>query len=72
MPDFSSLAHKWPSSLVSRDKISDFTGGIISHRYLANLDSRGVGPKGRQRVGRKVVYEVKEVVKWLEQRARPR
>ena len=68
MSSFESLAAKWPSAFVSRDRIEQFTGGIMSQRYLANLDSRGLGPKNRVRVGRKVAYPVDDLIAWLESR----
>jgi hypothetical protein len=69
--DLHILAEKWPSAIVSRDKIEDFTGGLITSKTLANLDSAKdkEGPPGRIRIGRKVVYPVIEFVKWLEARA---
>ena len=69
--DLRILADKWPSAIVSRDKIEDFTGGLITSKYLANIDSAGdkKGPQGRIRIGRKVAYLVSEFVKWLEARA---
>ena len=66
---FSILAERWPSAWVSRTKIQDFTGGTVSEKYLANLDSAGKGPAGRVRIGRKIAYPVAEVVRWLESRA---
>jgi hypothetical protein len=69
MTDLATLAEKWPSSMVSRTEIERFTGGIVSEKYLANLDSAGKGPAGRVRCGRKVVYPVAELVAWLESRS---
>ena len=67
---FSELASKWPSAWVARTEIRKFTGGMIGEKYMANLDSAGLGPKGRVRiVGRKVAYPVNEVIAWLEQRS---
>jgi len=66
---FSILAERWPSAWVSRTKIKEFTGGTVSEKYLANLDSAGKGPAGRVRIGRKIAYPVAEVVRWLESRA---
>jgi len=66
--DFSSLSKKWPSSVVAREKVSEFSGGILNPRTLANLDSKGEGPK-RIRVGRKIAYEVNELCNWLATRS---
>ena len=41
------MADRWPSSLVARTEIERFSGGIMSERYLANLDAQGKGPEGR-------------------------
>ncbi len=66
------LAEKWPSAIVSRDKVEDFTGGLITSKYLANLDSAKdkEGPPSRIKIGRKVAYPVAEFVEWLEKRAK--
>ena len=69
IPSFTLMAEKWPSPLVSRDQVEKFTGGIVTQKYLANLDSQGRGPKGRIRIGRKVAYPVVEFISWLESRA---
>lgn len=68
---FEDLAEKWPSAWVARTEIYRFTGGIISEKYLANLDSQGRGPAGRVRIGRKVAYPVREFIKWLASRSEP-
>ena len=65
----SSMADKWPSPIVARTEAEKFTGGLISEKYLANLDSAGKGPAGRIRCGRRVAYPVNEFVKWLEARS---
>ncbi len=69
-PDLSCLADKWPSSHVARDRVGDFSGGIIKSKYLANLDSQGKGPAGRIKIGRKIAYSVSSLIAWLEGRAR--
>jgi hypothetical protein len=66
---FQGMADRWPSSMVSRTEIERFPGGIISEKYLANLDSAGKGPAGRVRVGRKIAYSVDSVIRWLESRS---
>ena len=62
------LAVKWPSTLVSRDQIESFTGGLISQGRMANLDCLGEGP-ARVRIGRKIAYPVKDFIVWLAERA---
>lgn len=66
---FQALAAKWPSAFVARTEVGKFTGGLMGEKYLANLDSAGKGPAGRIRCGRKVVYDVNQFVKWLEERS---
>ena len=68
-PDLSNLAASWPSPLVSRDNVEKFTGGIITQKTIANHDSKGTGPQGRLKVGRKVCYPVNAFIEWLEGRA---
>lgn len=66
---FQDMADRWQSSWVARTEVERFTGGIISEKYLANLDSQGKGPVGRVRCGRKIAYPVASLVKWLEGRS---
>lgn len=68
--DLSDLAETWFSPFVARKEVGRFSGGIVSPKYMANLDSEGRGPKGRIRVGRQVAYPVSELVLWLESRAK--
>jgi hypothetical protein len=65
------LADKWPSAFVARTEIRAFSGGVLSEKYLANLDSQGAGPPGRFKCGRKVAYPVTELVEWLRNRITP-
>jgi hypothetical protein len=66
---FQKMADRWPSSMVARTEIKNFTGGAIEEKYMANLDSQGKGPTDRVRIGRKIGYPVASVVKWLEDRS---
>lgn len=68
-PDLSALAVKWQSAYVSRSEIYAFSGGIITSKTIANLDSLGVGPTGRIRVSRRICYPVVSLIAWLESRA---
>jgi hypothetical protein len=67
--DLSALTEKWPSAYVARSEIGRFTGGMISPGTVANLDCQGRGPEGRITVGRRAVYPVEALVRWLEARA---
>ena len=64
---FSEMARKWPSVLVARTEIEKFTGGMIRPKYMANLDSLGLGP-ARIFIGRRVGYPIKDLIDWLRQR----
>ena len=65
---FDQMAEGWGSKLVARTQISQFTGGLLSSKYAANLDSQGLGPV-RVRCGRKVGYPVQSLVRWLRDRS---
>jgi len=66
---FREMVDKWKAPVVARTEIEVFTGGAMKEKYIANLDSAGLGPAGRFRFGRKIVYPVKELVAWLESRS---
>lgn len=70
--DLSFLAEHWESGLVARKDVGKFSGGALNPRTMANMDSRGEGPKGAFRLGRKVVYRVEELIRWMEKRAEQR
>ena len=63
-------AERWPSSVVARTEIGKFTGGAMSEKYIANLDSLGEGPSVRLRTGRKVLYPVIPLTQWLSERSK--
>jgi hypothetical protein len=66
---FQEMADRWKSPIVARTKIEAFTGGVMSEKYIANLDSAGKGPAGRVRMGRKIAYPVDLLCDWLEGRS---
>ncbi len=66
---FDVMADNWPSELIARTEIKVFTGGLISPRYIANLDSKGEGPSGRIKSGRKTGYQKRSFVQWLRERS---
>ena len=67
--DLSILLENWPSPCVARTEVEKFSGGILRARTLANLDSQGKGPKGRFRVGRKVVYTAIGLVEHMQEKS---
>lgn len=56
---------KWPSTIVARTQVPQFTGGAYSDRTMANRDSDGDGPSGAFKIGRNVVYPVDSLCDWL-------
>jgi len=67
--DLQKLKERWPSSIVSRAKVGEFSGGILNPKSLANADSAGVGPAGRIRIGRLVAYDIDQLILWMESRS---
>ena len=60
--DLNKLAKSWKSPFVARGSIREFSGGLIHPRTLANMDSKGIGPDGKFRMGRQVGYPVEAVI----------
>ena len=67
--DYKKLAASWPSPIIARTEVPTFTGGLLSSKYLANLDSLGLGPPS-SRCGRKIFYPVEGLVQWMESRSK--
>ncbi|MBQ3565180.1 MAG: hypothetical protein IJA14_03450 [Alphaproteobacteria bacterium] len=63
---FDELKGYCPSGFVTRKELQKLTGGLISSRTIANLDSSGVGIKNRTVIGSKVVYKIDDVIEWLQ------
>lgn len=66
---FDEMGKQWLSAIVARTEVERFSGGLLSSKYMANLDSLGRGP-ARVVIGRKVCYPVRELVAWLRERAK--
>lgn len=62
---FSELKDYCPNGFVCRKDIYKLTGGLIHSGTIANLDSKGTGIKNKTIIGRKVVYQIDDVIKWL-------
>jgi len=65
---FQEMEDMWPSAILARTEVERFTGGMLSGKYLANLDSLGIGP-ARVVVGRRVGYPVHQFVSWMRKRS---
>ncbi len=65
---FQKMVAAWSAPVVARNEVSRFSGGILTARYLANLDSQGKGPRNRIRCGRKVCYPTADLAAWMESR----
>lgn len=67
------LFDRWQANLppaFGRTSIDQLFPGIITSKTIANLDSLGLGPKGRYTQGRKVLYEKEAFLDWLRDRIR--
>jgi hypothetical protein len=62
-----SLADNWPSPIVARSEIKNFSGGLLHPRTLANLDSLNKGP-GKILIGNRACYSTRQLVAWMKQR----
>jgi len=60
-------AASWPE-MFPRREVGRLTGGLYSPGYLANEDSRGMGPKGGVHIGRNKVYFRENFLEWLVER----
>lgn len=67
-PIFQKMIDEWPSPIIARDDFGRFSGGTVSSRYLANLDSLGQGIEGGFYIGRKKAYPTEQAAIWLNDR----
>ena len=63
------MAKNWPSPIVARKAIREFSGGVLSPKTMANEDSKGTGPEGRFLLNNQTVYAVESLIAWLKTRA---
>ena len=54
--------------VLSRAEVVRRTGGVLSAKTLANMDSRGDGINERYNVGRSVCYPTPAVIDWVSKR----
>ena len=55
--------------VIARNQVGKLTGGALSPKTLANLDSLGLGPRTRIKLGRRVAYPTPVLLEWLEARS---
>ena len=55
----------WPTPYVARAAIGEFPGGLMSRKYLSNLDCKNEGPEGSFKIGKGTVYPVDKLCDWL-------
>ena len=58
------MADKWPSGIVARTEIQDFTGGLIAKRTIEKID----GSLQKIKFGRKITYRVEDVIDFIAER----
>ncbi len=66
---FENLSRTAPE-ILTRQKIYELTGGLISPKTLANMDSEGTGIRPRMKIGGKVAYPKGPTIEFLKQRSR--
>ena len=64
---FENLSQKAPE-IITRQKLHELTGGLVSVKTLANLDCEGDGIQPRLRIGGKVAYPKEATIAFLKRR----
>ena len=69
-PDFSGIVESNPCGFITRARLPEATGYLISSKWAAAMDSDPEldGIHGRFKIGRKVCYPVNEVVAFLKRK----
>ena len=65
---FSEMVERWPSALVARTKVGEFSCGVLTGKYMANLESLGLSPE-RVKIGGRVAYPTRPLAQWMRDRA---
>jgi len=63
--DIDQMAEKWPSNIIARKKVGEFTGHIVTGKTVANYEAKGEGPDGKIKFGRNAGYIKAPFVAWL-------
>ena len=67
--DWDRWAREWVAPYVPRSEIARFTEGLLSPGTMANLDCDGKGPEGAFYIGRKLVYPIENLIRWIRARS---
>lgn len=59
---------KLHSPIITREFAAELTGGAISARYMANLDSLQLGVPNSFKVGRRQCYLAENFLRWIDAR----
>ena len=59
---------KTAPEILTRKRLYELTGGLVSEKSLANMDCIGEGILPRMRIGGKVAYPKEAALAWLKQR----
>ena len=62
------LSDAWPSILVARSEIGEFTRGLYKPRSMNTFDGAQKGIKRKIRINTKIAYLKSDVIEWLENR----
>jgi len=56
---------QWPSAIVPKKEIAQFTGGLIQPQTLTNLVAQGKAPRPDFYIRGQGVYEIDSILAWL-------
>ena len=70
MVDLNELSESWPSILVARSEIGEFTRGLYKARSFNTFDGTKTGIKRRIRINTKIAYLKSDVIDWLKNKTR--
>ena len=70
MVDLEELSNSWPSILVARSEIGEFTRGLYKARSFNTFDGAKIGIKRRIRINTKIAYLKSDVIEWLKVKTR--
>jgi len=70
MDIYQKMAERWPSNIVARSEVGNFSGGLVKPHTLANQDSLGTGPQEKLKCGNKIAYPTEVLADWIRNRSK--